>query len=609
SYGADFLLNRLKEAEITAQGSHVILDLIEKMLTYLANATMTGTRRLEGGLQRLSNFLQVVYAGNDMKAASLKAFKVFVQEEEIGGKLWQKKKICKSIHFWCFNPGIGLERLSSLGVHSLIMTSGTLAPLDTLQAQLKVPFSVTLENPHIVGENQVFAGIIPKGPDGTLLSSSYENRKNPAYVGSLGQTILNVARVSPGGMLVFFPSYAALKSSMEAWQDKGTWSSLQKIKPIFVEPVGKDGLIETMQEFSRLARDTAGKGALFLAVCRGKVSEGLDFADDLGRTVVITGLPYPPMMDPRVVLKKSFLDESRTNGQSLTGGEWYRLEASRAVNQAIGRVIRHRDDYGAILLCDARFQDSNFKSRLSSWIRPRLAVHSEFGKGLRSIAQFFSAAHKISSSRIQKLEPQSGSVTIHERRKKSSTSKLNEEKDTNCMKQYYREESQEGKSGEYKDLFEGLIEAKPTSLVGFLGDPQGSDTVPVASTTVSTHLNSVAQPPKRRKIKMIPNAPAEKPLLKMENHVKEPDKMEASKNFLSQARKTLLEQEYKAFSMALKMYQQSKKLNELMSVLKPLVSQDSTKGRLFYGLTSFLTAAHRQPFEKFIDSNVNSRQE
>lgn len=41
--------------------------------------------------------------------------------------------------------------------------------------------------------------------------------------------------------------------------------------------------------------------------------------------------------------------------QSLSGQEWYRQQASRAVNQAVGRVIRHRKDYGAILLCDERY--------------------------------------------------------------------------------------------------------------------------------------------------------------------------------------------------------------------------------------------------------------
>lgn len=40
-----------------------------------------------------------------------------------------------------------------------------------------------------------------------------------------------------------------------------------------------------------------------------QASEGLDFADNFGRGVIITGLPFPPKMDPRVILKMQFLDE------------------------------------------------------------------------------------------------------------------------------------------------------------------------------------------------------------------------------------------------------------------------------------------------------------
>jgi regulator of telomere elongation helicase 1 len=50
-------------------------------------------------------------------------------------------------------------------------------------------------------------------------------------------------------------------------------------------------------------------GAIFFAVCRGKASEGIDFSDTRARGVVITGIPYPSFKDPKVKLKREFLDD------------------------------------------------------------------------------------------------------------------------------------------------------------------------------------------------------------------------------------------------------------------------------------------------------------
>ena len=53
---------------------------------------------------------------------------------------------------------------------------------------------------------------------------------------------------------------------------------------------------------------------------------------------------------------------SRVYLQGLSGEEWYKQQASRAVNQAVGRVIRHRHDYGAIILCDERCLTRHWKT-------------------------------------------------------------------------------------------------------------------------------------------------------------------------------------------------------------------------------------------------------
>lgn len=84
----------------------------------------------------------------------------------------------------------------------------------------------------------------------------------------------------------------------------------------------------------------------------------------------------------------------------LSGDEWYFLEATRAVNQAIGRVIRHRNDYGAILLCDLRFNNQRQKSQLSSWIQVHLnsqPQHATFGPLIGEVSRFFRAAERTVS--------------------------------------------------------------------------------------------------------------------------------------------------------------------------------------------------------------------
>jgi Fanconi anemia group J protein len=52
----------------------------------------------------------------------------------------------------------------------------------------------------------------------------------------------------------------------------------------------------------------------------------------------------------------------------LTGDAWYEIQAYRAVNQALGRCIRHRNDWGAIILVDHRYFSQPQKYIKGKWL-------------------------------------------------------------------------------------------------------------------------------------------------------------------------------------------------------------------------------------------------
>ena len=49
-------------------------------------------------------------------------------------------------------------------------------------------------------------------------------------------------------------------------------------------------------------------GAILLGVCRGRISECLDFSDNAARIVIIAGVPFPMITDPKLILKEHYID-------------------------------------------------------------------------------------------------------------------------------------------------------------------------------------------------------------------------------------------------------------------------------------------------------------
>ena len=61
------------------------------------------------------------------------------------------------------------------------------------------------------------------------------------------------------------------------------------------------------------------------------------------RAVICVGIPFPSRYDKEVELKMKYNDaRKKENKNILLGGQWFEIQAFRALNQALGRCIRHR---------------------------------------------------------------------------------------------------------------------------------------------------------------------------------------------------------------------------------------------------------------------------
>ena len=71
-------------------------------------------------------------------------------ELKVGQPIQQKKTTKRVIKYWCFSTGVALEDLVALKIRSVIVTSGTLSPMEAMKEDMRIPFTIELQNPHVI---------------------------------------------------------------------------------------------------------------------------------------------------------------------------------------------------------------------------------------------------------------------------------------------------------------------------------------------------------------------------------------------------------------------------------------------------------------------------
>ena len=336
-----------------------------------------------------------------------------------------------------------------------------------------------------------------------------------------------------------------------------------------------------------------------MAVCRGKVAEGLDFADDNGRAVLVTGLPYPPFKDARVELKRQFLDDQlRGKKGSMTGHKWYQLEAFRATNQAIGRVIRHSRDHGAVIFLDTRFGDHNARISLSRWLQPFFQKYTSIGVAIKGLANFFKVDSSVGLLRKSAVSEQTALIEAS-RGIKRPLSEQDSDSD--------RHQQHDQPAVNLPELYQDKPQAKQEVAQSIFSTSSAS--IAFSSMTRPATGNTVMAAPllvgqKRKKIKLTSNKSLAEEDGKEESEV---GTRNMAMEYVARLKRILGAEEMKQFKSSMQQYKVLKQFDVLVPVLKNVImTHVSTDEHLVRDFKVFIKRDHLSDFELFCNVTAAS---
>ena len=409
--------------QILGAASEVARELVEQLQPSEYSIKLDGVTAPELACARLQTFVGRVC----QLLSAPDAYHVAVLQQP-GTRDW-------SLGVWLMTPALVLAPLFER-CRAVVLASATLSPLKPLAAELLRGPIATLTPPlhceavdrHVVDpRSQVWCGCCShtrrmqmcgtfKSPHGIAQPRDASGRpsswaQSDTFADLLGEALQALLAAIPGGVIVFMPSYATLERAVERWRATGVWAALQLLKPCLnTEAAGRVPGADTKTVVAALMADhkasvRSGHGACLLGVYRGALSEGMSFDDDDCRGVICVGIPLPNANEPKLAAKKvynnSLLAQQRAahaDVSVLDGESYYLQQGWRALNQALGRAIRHPRDYGALVLLDERHSHSENNNHLPAWLRrnglrtPAAPVPTEASDVAASLRAFFIAA-------------------------------------------------------------------------------------------------------------------------------------------------------------------------------------------------------------------------
>lgn len=308
-------------------------------------------------LQKIADFATLVATYLDGFTVLFEPFDEIVLLEEDASSITPNPVL----HLCCLDATIAMRPVFER-FDSVVITSGTLSPLEMYPRLLDFSPVVTCSLSMTLARPSVAPLVVTRGADQVAISSRFQVRSDPAVVRNYGALLIELAKVTPDGLVAFFPSYIYMEGVVRAWQEMGVIASLLQHKLVFLET--PDSQETSIALASYRAACDSGRGAVLLSVARGKVSEGIDFSGHYGRAVIMFGIPFQ-YTESRIL--KARLEYMREH-YNIKEADFLSFDALRHAAQCLGRVLRGKNDYGLMVLADKRYARPEKRSKLPGWI-------------------------------------------------------------------------------------------------------------------------------------------------------------------------------------------------------------------------------------------------
>ncbi len=260
------------------------------------------------------------------------------------------------VEYRCLDPSLAIKPVVEEAQGALIM-SGTLSPIELFTEILGLTKAEMRTYSAIANPENVRAIIDPS------VTTRFKERSEE-MTRRYGERLSKLVNKIPNGVLVFFPQRKLMLENLSYWRRIGITERVGALsslggKPLFVEGARAAENRRVVEEYKKAAKRS--KGAVLCGVFRGRNAEGSNFPYEEARGIFLVGVPYADYSDPVV---KAQIRYFNSKGKDM-GERWYVMDAFRAANQAMGRGIRHRDDWCNFILMDHRYQ--THRKLISKW--------------------------------------------------------------------------------------------------------------------------------------------------------------------------------------------------------------------------------------------------